>query len=281
MNHSLLRRLGLLARPMAVASALCAPGLLMGQALITAPGVTEPFVDVLLSASAPGTVEKIHVREGDFVKQNQVLVEFEKRQEELEVSRRKLLMESKSELEAAMARVTTLKVDLESTRKLFEATKSVSKDDVMKKELELTLAQAEVDRLATVEAREVIELDAAKRLLADRFIHSPISGYIVDLVRDVGEACKAQDPLIRVVDTRQFYFVSNVEARAGYHLKVGQELRVDVEAGKAVIQLKGKVDFVSPVVDPASGLMRIKVLCQNPENKIRPGAAGVMHFPEN
>jgi RND family efflux transporter MFP subunit len=251
------------------------------QKLAASPGVTEPFLDVLLSAPVAGTVAKLHVKEGDLVKEGQVLLELRKQQEELEVARRKLLMESKSELDSARAKVDTLKTDLDGTRKLFEATKSVSKDDVMKKELEYKQAVAEVDRLQTAEDREVIEWEIAKQFLAERSLLSPLTGHVVDLVRDVGEDCKAQDPMLRIVDTRQFYFVSNVEARTGYHLKVGQEVRVDVEAGRETVQVKGRINFVSPVVDPASGLLRVKVLCPNTDGKVRPGVAGTMHFPEN
>jgi hypothetical protein len=32
-------------------------------------------------------------------------------------------------------------------------------------------------------------------------------------------------------------------------------------------------------VDPASGLLKIKVLFENPDNKIRPGVAGLLHLP--
>ena len=275
-NLTSLRKLGVL-----MCVALPFAGNFTARAQTTSPGVTEPYLDVLLSATVAGTVEKVLVKEGDFVKEGQTLVEFKKHQEELEVARRKLIMDSKAELDAAKAKVDTLKTDLDSTRKLFESTKSVSKDDLMKKELEYKQAISDVDRLKTSEEREVIEYDAAKQFLADRSIVSPLAGYIADLVRDVGEDCKAQDPLIRIVDTRQFYFVSNVEAKAGYNLKVGQELRVDVEAGKATIQLKGKVSFVSPVVDPASGLLKIKILCLNSDNKVRPGVSGVMYFPAN
>lgn len=266
--------------PIALAFFLCASPA-FGQGLAAAPGVTEPFQDVILSATVAGTVEKIHVKEGDFVKGGQTLLEMRKRQEELEVARRKLLMESKAELDSAKARVETLKTDLAATRKLYESTKSVSKDDLMKKELEYKQAQAEVDRLDTVEAREVIEWEIAKEFLADRSLLSPLAGYVVELYRDVGEDCKAQDALMRVVDTRQFYFVSNVEARAGHNLRVGQPVQVEVEAGKGALQLTGTVSFVSPVVDPASGLMKVKVLCQNTDGRVRPGVAGTMRFPEN
>lgn len=243
-----------------------------------AAGVTEPFQDVILSASVAGTVEKRLVKEGDAIKVGQVLIEMKKRQEELEVKRRKLIADSKAELAASEARVVTVKTDLDSTRKLYEATKSVSKDDLAKKELEYQLSVAEVDRLKMTEDREIIEADMAVELMKDRVVTSPLTGFVVEIFRQVGEDCKAQEPLMRVVDTRQFYFVANVEAKAGYNLKNGDTVQLQIEAGSKMIPVTGKISFVSPVVDPASGLLKIKVLCDNANGQVKPGVAGTMQI---
>ncbi len=257
---------------------LSVAAVLPAHAASTAAGVTEPLQDVVLSATVAGTVGKRLVKEGDAITAGQTLVEMKKRQEELEVERRKLIMLSKAELDAAKVRVSTLKTDLDSTRKLFEATKSVSKDDLAKKDLEYQLAVADMDKLQMTEEREVLEHSMAEELLQDRIIKSPLNGYVVELFRQVGEDCKAQEPLVRVVDTKQFYFVANVEAKSGYNLKVGQQVQVEVEAGTTTLKVPGKVSFVSPVVDAASGLIKVKVLCDNADGKVKPGVAGVMHF---
>ena len=41
----------------------------------------------------------------------------------------------------------------------------------------------------------------------------------------------------------------------------------------------GKVVFISTVVDPASGLLRLKALFANPDGKLRPGVAGRLELP--
>lgn len=257
---------------------LAGAGLSSVQAQTTAAGVTEPFQDVILSASVAGTVEKRLVKEGEPIKTGQVLMEMRKRQEELEVKRRKLIADSKAEVQAAEARVVTVKLDRDSTRKLYEATKSVSKDDLAKKDLEYQLSVAEVDRLKMTEDREIIEHDMAVELMKDRVVTSPLTGYVVEIFRQVGEDCKAQEPLMRVVDTRQFYFVANVEAKAGYNLKNGDTVQLQIEAGSKLIPVTGKISFVSPVVDPASGLLKIKVLCDNAKGEVKPGVAGTLQI---
>ncbi len=258
--------------------------LLLGSALaqaqktIAVPGVTEPFQDVTMGVSIPGTIGRLVVKEGDIVKAGQPLIELEKRTEELEVQRRKLVMDSKAELEGAIAKMETTKADFESTRKLFEATKSVSKDDLAKKELEYKLAVSDKDRLAIAEDREVIEYEMAKETLRERTLVAPMAGHVVQLFKNLGESCKAQDPLVRMVAIAQFYFVANVEARSAYNLKAGQDVSVEVEVGKKTVTVTGKISFVSPVVDPASGLVRVKVLCNNADGQVRPGVAGTLQL---
>lgn len=271
-NREMKTRAGLLA--VLLTGAVC----LSANAQTTVSGVTEPFQDVILSAPAAGTVEKRLVKEGEPIKAGQVLIELKKRQEELEVKRRKVIADSKAELEGAEARVKTSKADLESTRKLFAATKSISKDDLDKKELEYQLSVAEAERLKVAEEREVLEAEMAVQLLKDRSITSPLTGYAVEIFRDVGEDCKAQEPLMRVVDTRQFYFVANVDAKAGYNLKNGDAVQLQIEAGSKMVPVTGKVSFVSPVVDAASGLLTVKVLCENANGQIKPGVAGTMQI---
>jgi multidrug efflux pump subunit AcrA (membrane-fusion protein) len=45
------------------------------------------------------------------------------------------------------------------------------------------------------------------------------------------------------------------------------------------IRLDGKVERVAPVVDPASGTVRVVVAAANPEHALRPGVAATVEFP--
>jgi RND family efflux transporter MFP subunit len=219
----------------------------------SAAGITEPILDVTLSAAVPGLVAARKVKEGDFVTEGQVVVELDKKLEELEVHRRKLVADR-------------LKSDLEATRALFNRTKSVSQEELERKETEYQVA--------------AVELELAREQLQRRLVVSPLSGIVTRLPLEVGEACQAHLPVARIVDTRRCYFVCNVEAKAGHRLKVDQSVKLEVEPGTRSLTLPGKIVFVSPVVDPASGLLRVKVLFENADGNLRPGIAGRMVWEE-
>lgn len=216
-----------------------------------ATGITEACLYVTLSAPVPGIVSVRHFREGDRVKKGQPILELDKAMEELEVARRTSIAEEK-------------KRDYDSTAVLFERTKSVSKEDLLKKESEAKVAAAERD----------IAIEVLKR----RIVTAPFDGQITEIVHEVGEAANEYQPLARFVDTSRCYFVSNVEAKLAAQLKLEQSVRLEIQTGGTPIAVAGKVIFISPVVDSASGLVKVRVVFDNAENKVRPGLAAQLVF---
>jgi RND family efflux transporter MFP subunit len=216
-------------------------------ASVSVTGITEAFLDVTLGASVPGIISVQKHREGDFVKEGEVIVELDKRLEELETARRKLVVDVKWS-------------DYDGTQKLFKSTKGVSKEELEKKQMEYNVA--------------VVEHEMAAEQLRRRLIPSPLSGTITEIFLDVGEACQPYQPVARVVDARRCYLVANLDPGLGARLKTEQTVKLEIETGAAPVAVEGKITYLGPVVDPASGLLKVKVLFDNPGNKIRPGAAG-------
>src|SRR5438477_12787358 len=90
--------------PMFLVWMVAGAGSALGGTIFVA-GVTEPFKDVTVSASVPGTIAARHFPEGAFVKEGQIVIDLDHQLEELEVARRKLVWESKVELNAAEEQV--------------------------------------------------------------------------------------------------------------------------------------------------------------------------------
>jgi len=239
-------------------------------------GITEPYRDSILGAYVTGVISVIKRKEGEFVKKGEVILELESQQEALEVERRKLIAESKVEVKAAKDRVKTLELELESTRKLFEETQSVSKEELQKKELEYKLAQAELERLLLAEKREEIEYKIAQVQLEKRRITAPFDGIIVKVYHEVGENCNPQEPLVRIVDIRKCRFIAYVENKISSYLKAGMKVTLRIQSLASPFVCQGIIEYVSPVVDPSSGLREVKVVFDNPDNKIQPGVTGIM-----
>jgi RND family efflux transporter MFP subunit len=236
---------------LAIVSTLLLLGARTGAAPVEVIGITEPYEEVTLSAPVSGIVTVKTLKEGDFVQAGAVILELDKRMEELELARRKLVVDLKLS-------------DLESTRRLFKSTKSISKEELEKKEMEYKLA--------------VVEQDMAAEQLRRRVVTSPLSGVITEILLDVGEACQPLTPLAKVVDTRRCYFVANVEPSLGPRCSVDKTLPLQIQAGAENVGLPGKITYSAPIVDAASGLLKVKAIFENPEGKIRPGVAAKLQI---
>jgi RND family efflux transporter MFP subunit len=245
-----------------------------GKDPLSISGSTEPIGDVTLSSTVVGTIASIRVREGMPVAKGAVILELDSKLEELEVGRRKLIWESRAELAAAEARAATLKSLSESTRELYRTTGSVSREDLEKLELEYRIAVTEKERLDAAEEREGLEYEMAKEALQKRSIRSPFQGTVIKLLLDVGESCQENQPLVQVVDTSRGIFVGNAEEWIGRTLKKGQPVDLRIKTGNESVIRKGTISFVSPVVDPASGLLEVKAEFDNVDGLVRPGISG-------
>lgn len=223
-------------------AALCLAGLRSAVAdPLTLDGITEPLHDVTLGLAEPGIIRHQFFQEGDGVKEGDVILELDTRLEEIEVTRRKAIMEQD-------------KAVMDSTEQLYSSTHSVSKQD-------LTKSQAEYDVAAA-------DYAIAVQQLANRRLSAPFSGHITEIQLHPGAACAPYQPLVRLVDISRCYFVGQIEGAAAARPQLGQAVTIQMADGQSVT---GKISFISPVVDAASGLARIKAVFDNPDGKIRPG----------
>ena len=207
-------------------------------------GITEPFRDVTLTVAVPGIIRSEPFSEGALVKKGDVVLELDKKLEEFEAARRKAVM-------------AQTKAEFESTRQLRETTKSVSNEEFGKKEADYNVAAA--------------EYGAAAEELARREVVAPFDGTIAEISLRTGAACAPYQPIARLVDTSRFYFTGHLDGKSALRLSLEQP--VSLEVGGVAKPVTGKICFISPVVDPASGLATVKAIFENAEGAIRPGLA--------
>jgi len=196
-------------------------------------GLTEPLINIILSSPVNGIISAKNFKEGDHVKKGDVILELDKRIEELEVDRRELVMVMR-------------KSDLVATQVLFEKTKSVSQEELDQKQADYSVA--------------VVEHKMAQEQLRRRLIIAPHDGILTDILLDEGEAAEAQQSVIRLVDPRQCFFECDVEASDAQALKLNLQIQLEIDTGAIPAQVKGKIVFLSPVADPASGLIKVRPL---------------------
>ncbi len=224
------------------------PGLLEAEVVRC---LTEPVDDVKMSSIVQGTIAKIHFGEGSFVEKGEIILEMESRSEELDVQRREVVVEN-------------LKANLDRSELLLKNTSSISMEEVDTARSEYKMA--------------LLELELAKDTLLNKKIIAPFSGIVTDLPLEVGEYCEPPQILLRMVDTRKFYCIANVDPSLAEKLRLKDTVGYVSEGEFGGPTVNGEIVFISPVVDSASGLLRIKALFVNPDGLVRPGEGGYLQL---
>jgi RND family efflux transporter MFP subunit len=238
-------------------------------------GLVYPEHELTLSLGQGGIVSQVQVKPGQNVKAKQVLLVLDDRMQQLEVNRRKVLLDDRSELAATVDRARVLKNMVETSRQVYEKTGSVSRDELSRLEVEYSAARARVEQLEAQERRELVEYRSAQQELNMRRLTAPVSGVITRVQPKVGEWAKPGDAMLDLVDTASCYLKVNVPMKYVQGLHPGMSLPIRFENSDAA-KLNAKISFVSAVADPASGLVEMRLAFANPQQKLRPGVKGII-----
>ncbi len=233
-------------------------------------GLVEPNRDIELSLPVQGRIFLLPVNEGDRVAEGSLLLALESRIEALEVDRRELIVNDNSEREAALAREVVLKEVLESSRRLHDRTGSVSREDLLRAELEYTLSGLEVKRLIQANERAKVELEMAREYLTQRNLAASFDAVVAELFFEEGESVQANQPVIRLVDDNECYLTVHVEAVMAERMMLDQAAMLLFE-GPGEISKAGRVAFIAPIVDPSSGLRKVRLHFTNDAPRVVPG----------
>lgn len=237
-------------------------------------GFTECAADLELSFSMQGRIDQSFADEGSVVAAGDPLMALDQEVERLDVERRRLQWESRAEVMAAQVRAETAQAQFEAASALYQKSGGLSFEEVQNREMAFKLASADLERLKASEEMERLDYETAAENLKRRTLVAPSPGIVTELVRQVGESAQANDPVLRLCDLSRIVFVANVPVTLAEKITQGAE--VPLRVGSAGIAVEGRVRFVSPVVNSASGLREVKVDLIDPPSSVRPGLSAVL-----
>jgi len=227
--------------------------------------------DLLVSPGVSGAVTRVGVEVGQRVRPGQVMVQVDDRAQELEALRRKQILEDMSELKAARDRLRILTPLYQDSRRAFDAGGSISRDELSRLELDWSSAQARVEQLEIQKRREKIEYEIAEEERRQRRLLAPVSGVVTRIDIEIGEWARPGEPVLQLVDADLCYLKVNVTPGALRGLRPDQSIEIRFDPMLALASVKGRLSFVSPATDPASGLTELRVSFQNTGWRVPPG----------
>ena len=231
-------------------------------------GFTEPFRTIELSSDEAGALAKLRVEEGQTVSAGEVIASLDTRVQELQLEIASQAVERSSQLVAAKA---TLEKRRTVTNRLRElASKGHARDsELMRAELELSIAEAQVLSAKEEKAVHKIEKRRAQVLLDRRRIKSPFNGMIAKVHRQEGEFLSPLKPEIAtLVQVDRLLARFMVPSSRVDQFEVGAPVEIELENGRIV---DGKVYRIGIVTDAQSGTVELKLVIENPNNEIRSG----------
>lgn len=232
-------------------------------------GVTRCAADLSLALPLTGRIAQIVVQEGSVVRAGDLLLHLDRTAEALDVERRLVQWKGQAELVTARARRDTAQMQVVAARQIYQSSQGISREELENRELAFATTVSELERLKTVKEMEHLDYLTSKENLERRSLRAPTRGIVTRLIKQGGESLQANEAAIRLCDLRKILFVANVPAQRSEHLRAGG--MVDLLVGQSSIKTRGNLIFVSPVVDPASGLREIKIELINPGPEVRPG----------
>jgi RND family efflux transporter MFP subunit len=211
-----------------------------------------------VKARVGGEVRDVLVREGEAVKEGQVLVRMDT------VDYQARLEQAKGALNAARGQLD-IAVKARDNNKALLDKGFISKNAYDNAESQFSIARANVDS-----ARGA--LDVAQKALGDTVIRAPIAGLVSSRSVQPGEKVSADNKLLDIVDLRQMEMEAAVPAADVMNIALGQEVQVLVEGLPE--PLAGKVARINPATQAGSRSVLTYIQIDNPRNVLRVGMFG-------
>jgi membrane fusion protein, multidrug efflux system len=220
---------------------------------IAITGDLRPIESVEIRARLEGDLIGLYVREGERVREGQVLARFEASEQESG------LTSAEADRVAAESELNTAQWNLEQTTELYRAG-AVSERDFKTAQQGVTSARA---RLAAAQAR----VRATGSLVRDTRVLAPTSGVISRKSVENGEHVARGASLFTLVRSDVLELAAAVPARQANAVNVGQSVHFFVDGR----QFDGKVARVSPTVDPATRSVTVYVQIPNARGTLKGG----------
>jgi len=218
---------------------------------VEAPGKVEADVEVKISSQVMGRIVKLQLKEGDPVREGDLLVQLDRVQYEADVK------SAESRVKRLRASIEVCKADLAKSKDDYEQNQRLStRGGVSRTDLIMyqTTMQKDEGRLMMAQA-ELVEAEAAlvrsREDLAHTTIPSPLTGIVSQLIAKEGEMVvigtmnNAGTVIMSISDPNTMVVRARVDENSVPLVKEGQKALVHFQ-NNAKLTLTGQVKRISP-----------------------------------
>ena len=209
---------------------------------LSAIGTTAPVQGVTVSADLPGIVDRIRFESGRTVREGDVLVELDTRQEEAQLAA--------VEAERDLARVN------------FERMEGLVVDGA--------ISRADYDQAAAERKQTEARVGEIRAAIERKTIRAPFSGILGIRQVHLGQYLSAGDPVVPLQSRDPIYVNFGVPQQDAGQLRVGRRVRITADDLPGVA-LAGRVTAIDSIVDEETRNVKVQATLANRNGRLRPG----------
>lgn len=227
--------------PVPVSVAAVETGTVSSYIRSTANLVSDNEVRILTEAD--GRIARLYVDEGAWVSKGQTLATLDREDTGIDLAKRQ--------------------VKSETSHLAYERGERMLREGLISQEM--------FERLRMEDEMARQEVAEARYRIGQTAIRAPFSGRITSRVVEQGQHLRAGEELFNLADFDPLVAYIHLPEREVLGLAAGRETRITLKADESV-KFRGRIRQISPVVDPATGTVKVTVEAVNPlPAAVRPG----------
>jgi membrane fusion protein, multidrug efflux system len=213
-------------------------------------GTAAAIQGVTVSADLPGTVDKIHFESGQWVKQGDILVDLDTRQERAQLAN--------YEAQRDLAKIN------------YGRTQELVKEGV--------IARSEYDNVTAQQKATEAQVGDIKAAIARKTIRAPFSGVLGIRQVNLGQYLAAGQAIVSLQALNPIYVNFGIPQQQTGQVAVGRSLRVTSDDLKGA-QFSGRINALDSVVNEQTRNIQVQATFANPTGKLRPGMYVTVELP--
>ena len=211
-------------------------------ATLSAIGTVSAVQGVTVSADLPGIVDRIAFDSGQSVREGEVLVELDTRQEQ--------------------AQLAAVEAERDLARLNFERLQGLVEDGA--------ISRAEYDQAAAEQKQTEAKVGEIRATIARKTIRAPFSGILGIRQVNLGQYLSAGDAVVPLQSLDPIYVNFGVPQQDAGQVSIGRSARITT-GDTARVTFVGRVTAINSIVDEATRNVQIQATLANPRGTLRPG----------
>jgi len=213
-------------------------------------GTAAAIQGVTVGADLPGTVDKIHFESGQSVKEGDILVELDIRQEK--------------------AQLANIEAQRDLARIQYGRSEELVKAGVISK--------SEYDNAASQQKATEAQVGEIKASIARKTIHAPFSGILGIRQISLGQYLAAGQAIVSLQALNPIYVNFGVPQQDTPKMSIGRALQVTTTDLPGVV-FNGKITALDSVVNEQTRNIQVQATFQNQAGRLRPGMYVQVELP--